>query len=65
MNGFFKGLIDEIRGQDVVSLDCDFNRKASYVCKRMKVNMRQLEQKCYKVGVETLYEELRKKSGAR
>ena len=38
-------------------------QKEAYVCKRMKISRSQLIELCYCTGVDTLYEELRKKGG--
>lgn len=68
--GFVQALIDELRdnrtddgSQGVEPLD--MKRKAAYICKRMKISGKKLEHICWNVGVNTLYDELRKGSGAK
>lgn len=52
------------RGVDIeVPEDANRVQKEAYVCKRMKVSRSKLYEMCIAVGIDTMYEELCRKSG--
>lgn len=53
------------RGVDIeVPEDANRVRKEAYVCKRMKIGRSKLYELCIATGVDTMYEELRRRGGA-
>ena len=63
----FTEVVDEIRGVGAAYEPVCENRvqKEAYICKRMKISRQTLYETCLVTGIDTMYETLRSKSGAK
>ena len=63
----FQEVVDEVRGVGAAYDPECVNRvqKEAYICKRMKISRQTLYETCLCTGIDTMYETLRGKSGAR
>ena len=62
----FTEVVNDIRGEGAAYEPECINRvqKEAYICKRLKMNRSKLYETCICTGIDTMYDALRKKSGA-